>query len=255
MPDGQDLRVTWLGHSTALLEMGGTRILTDPFLRDRLGPLRRHGPTPDVESLGPIDAVLISHAHPDHFDRASLSSLAGDPLVVVPSGLGGATSKLGLRTMELVAGQGLTVGGVQVTAVPARHGRWPRHPQATTIGFLLHGPSSIYVAGDTSWFAELAQLVQGVDLALLPIGSWGPHQAPWHLGPVGAARLAMEIGARAVIPVHWGTLYPTGLHRVWSAPLSRPGIDFERAAARLAPGVDIRILRPGDTASFGAGRG
>ena len=86
MADG--LRVTWVGHATMLIELDGLRILTDPVLGARVGPLRRLGPAPDPGALGPIDAVLISHAHPDHFDRASLGRLAGDPLLVVPRGLG-----------------------------------------------------------------------------------------------------------------------------------------------------------------------
>ncbi len=250
MPDGQDLRVTWLGHSTVLLEIDGLRILTDPFLRSHLGPLRRHGPTPDVQRLGPIDAVLISHAHPDHFDRASLRSVLGDPLVVVPVGLEREVTRLGMRTQSLAAGQRLMLAGVDVIAAPARHGRWPRHPMVATLGFVVDGTSSVYFAGDTSWFAGMGERVHGVDLALLPIGSWGPQRAPWHLGPVGAVRVALEIGARAVIPVHWGTLYPTGLHRLWPSPLSRPAIDFERAAVRLAPDIDVRILRPGASTTF-----
>ena len=78
--------VRYIGHATVLLELDGVRILTDPFLRDRLGPLERHGPLPDPTAIGPVDVVLISHGHPDHFDRRSLAGLEGRPTVVVPSG-------------------------------------------------------------------------------------------------------------------------------------------------------------------------
>ena len=80
--------VRYIGHATVLLELDGARILTDPFLRERLGPLERHGPTPDPASIGPVDVVLISHGHPDHYDRRSLAALKGRPTAVVPSGLG-----------------------------------------------------------------------------------------------------------------------------------------------------------------------
>ena len=81
MPEGESrLRLTYVGHATVLIEADGLRCLTDPFLRDRLGPLRRHGPTPDPAAIGALDLVLISHAHPDHFDPRSLRRLQGDPL-------------------------------------------------------------------------------------------------------------------------------------------------------------------------------
>ncbi len=245
-PSGAGPRITWIGHATVLIEIDGVRLLTDPFLRDRLGPLRRRGPTPDLEAIGRVDAVLLSHAHPDHFDRGSLRRLAGDPVVIVPTGLGAAIERLGYPARELSVDGRTSVRGVDITAVPARHGRWPRHPAAATLGFLVEGGSSVYFAGDTSMFLGLRQLAGRVDVALLPIGSWGPHRAPWHLGPRGAARLAGVIDARVVVPIHWGTLYPAGLARVWSGPIEAPGRRFRTEAAELAPATEVRLLRPGE---------
>lgn len=245
MPDA--LRLTWIGHSTVLIETGGRRFLTDPFLRDRLGPLRRRGPSVDLDAIGPLDAVLLSHAHPDHFDRRSLRRLTGDPLMIVPMGLGRVVERLGYPAHELAPDERTEVGGVGVVAVPARHGRWPRHPSAITLGYLIEGPPSVYFAGDTSAFAGLRPLAGRVDAALLPIGSWGPHSAPWHLGPRGAARLAEMIGARIVVPIHWGTLYPAGLARVWRGPSDAPAVRFRAACAALAPATELRMLAPGET--------
>ena len=76
--------VQFVGHATVLLELNGVRVLTDPFLRGRLGPLERHGPVPDLDALGPVDVIVVSHGHPDHFDLASLGAVGGRPLVVVP---------------------------------------------------------------------------------------------------------------------------------------------------------------------------
>jgi L-ascorbate metabolism protein UlaG (beta-lactamase superfamily) len=243
----EPVRLTWLGHATVLIETGGRRFLTDPFLRDRLGPLRRHGPAVDLKAIGRIDAVLLSHAHPDHFDRMSLRALDGNPLMVVPTGLGRVIERMGFVARELVPGERAEVGGTSITAVPARHGRWPRHPSAITIGYLIEGLTTVYFAGDTSSFPGLRRLAGRVDVALLPIGSWGPHTAPWHMGPRGAARVAATIGARVVVPIHWGTLYPAGLARVWSGPLDRPATRFADACAELAPAAELRVLALGAT--------
>src|SRR6185436_1444678 len=123
-------RLTYVGHATLLIELDGLRILTDPVLGPRLGRLRRLGPAPDTDALGPIDAVLITHAHPDHFDRASLGRLAGDPLLVVPRGLGSAAAVIGRTVREVAANERLDLGGVRIRALPARHGRWPMRPAA-----------------------------------------------------------------------------------------------------------------------------
>src|SRR3990170_1829219 len=117
----EPLRLTWIGHATVLLELGGVRFLTDPFLRYRLGPLRRRGPSVDRAAIGRVDAVLLSHAHPDHFDRRSLAGLDGDPLIIVPTGLGKVVRRMGLRARELAADERTEVGDVGVTAVSARH--------------------------------------------------------------------------------------------------------------------------------------
>jgi L-ascorbate metabolism protein UlaG (beta-lactamase superfamily) len=248
----EPLRITWIGHSTVLIEIGGRRFLTDPFLRDRLGPLRRRGDSVDLDAIGRVDAVLLSHAHPDHFDRSSLRRLAGGPVMIVPTGLGRVVEHLGFETRELGPDERTEVGGVGVVGVEARHGRWPRHPSATTLGYLMEGPASVYFAGDTSAFAGLGALAGRVDVALLPIGSWGPHRAPWHLGPRGAARLAGLIGARVVVPIHWGTLYPAGLARVWRGPLDAPAARFRVACAALAPATDLRVLGLGEATTVDA---
>jgi len=242
--------VRYVGHATVLLELGGLRILTDPFLRDRLGPLRRHGPTPLPAALGPIDVIVVSHAHPDHFDRASLKAVAGDPLVIVPRGLGGAVRRSGLRAREVVAGETVAIApGWTVLAVPARHWRSPAAPRAASIGYLIEGPgrSGIYFAGDTARFAAMAELADRVDIALLPVGSWGPHLSPGHLSPRSAAEAARDLRARFAVPIHWGTLYPAKLERLLGARLREPAARFEAWAKRLAPAVEVRSLAPGES--------
>jgi L-ascorbate metabolism protein UlaG (beta-lactamase superfamily) len=108
----------------------------------------------------------------------------------------------------------------------------------------------VYFAGDTGAFPGLDHLAGRVDLALLPVWTWGPHLGPGHLGPRSAAELLARLGAPAAVPIHWGTLYPRRLSRVWDRPLHQPGTSFATHAADTAPGADVRVLRPGDVASI-----
>jgi L-ascorbate metabolism protein UlaG (beta-lactamase superfamily) len=247
---GGSVDIAYLGHATILLDLPGIRVLTDPFLRDRLGPLRRHGPIPEPALIGPVDVILISHAHPDHFDRRSLQAIIGDPLVSVPRGLGSTVRRMGLRTQEVVVGEPVPVApGRTVTAVPARHWRWPGAIRATTVGYLIEdsGRPGIYFAGDTGAYAGMRAFADRVDIALLPVGSWGPHLSPGHLSPRSAAEAARDLGARVAVPIHWGTLYPSRLDRIMGGRLTEPANRFAAWAARLAPAVDVRVLQPGDS--------
>jgi len=250
--DAPDLTTRFLGHATVVIEAPGMRIVTDPFLRDRLGPPRRHGPLPAPAAIGPVDVVVVSHAHPDHFDPGSLTQLEGEPLVVVPRGLGRAV-RARRRTVELMTGEAAELpGGWTAEAVPARHWRWLGAPRAATIGYLLQGPGhgAIWFAGDTARFDGLAALSGRVDVALLPVATWGPHLGPGHLSPRSAAQTAHDIGARVAIPVHWGTLYPSGLERRHAAPLTEPATRFAAWAAKLAPDLDVRVLQPGEATTL-----
>jgi L-ascorbate metabolism protein UlaG (beta-lactamase superfamily) len=244
------IKVRFVGHSTALLELGGVRVLTDPFLRGRLGPLERHGPLPRAEDLE-VDVVVISHGHQDHFDRQSLDALPGRPVIVVPRGLGASLRRRGIATsdvVELVTGQSSeATSGLRVTAVPARHWISPGAARAQPLGYVLDAGPRVYFAGDTGTVAAMAAAVGEVDLALVPVWTWGPHLGPGHLGPRAAAEVVREIAPRVVVPIHWGTLYPRHLHRVWRKPLTEPGDRFAEHVRGLAPRVDVRVLRPGES--------
>jgi L-ascorbate metabolism protein UlaG (beta-lactamase superfamily) len=255
------VRITWLGHATVLVEIDGVRLLTDPLLGAGLGPLRRVGPTPDPRAIGDVDAILVSHAHPDHFDLDSLRRVKGEPLVIVPVGLGRAARRSGRSVREVVTDDVVDldprdpgVSGsnpLRITVVHARHWRWPLQPQARCIGYLIEGSLGIYFAGDTGLFPGMDRLAGRVAIALLPVGRWGPHRGPDRLTPTSAVEAMRLVGARAAIPIHWGTLHPPGMppgRRV--SETADAGARFATAAGKSAQGLDIRVLKPGDTTDF-----
>ncbi|MET0304913.1 MAG: MBL fold metallo-hydrolase [Solirubrobacterales bacterium] len=246
-------RVTYVGHATVLAELDGARLLTDPVLRARVGPLRRRGAPPAPEIAENLDAVLISHLHHDHADLPSLRQIGREAPIIAAPGSQEFLERRGFSAVsELAPGESSQVGAVTVTAVEARHSsesRFERESQA--VGFLLDGRQQrIYFAGDTDLFDGMAELGPGLDLALLPIWGWGPSIGPGHLDPERAARAAALLSPRIVIPIHWGTLYPLGLARLRPDPLRSPPREFETWMRELAPQVEARVLAPGGATSL-----
>jgi L-ascorbate metabolism protein UlaG (beta-lactamase superfamily) len=246
-------RVTYVGHATVHVELDGTRLLTDPVLRSRVGPLRRHGapPVPDVASN--LDAVLISHLHHDHADLPSLRGVGRDVPLFVSPGSGRFFERHGFSAVaELAPGESARVGPTTVIATEASHpseGRLERDSRA--IGFLLEGSRRIYFAGDTDLFDGMREIgAPGLDLALLPVWGWGPNLGPGHLDPERAARAAALLSPRLAVPIHWGTLYPLGLARIRPRPLQAPPREFAARARTLAPQVEVRVLEPGESTSL-----
>ncbi len=240
-------RIVFLGHATVLIEVDGVRLLTDPLLRPRVAHLRRQVPPVQRELFADVDVVLISHLHHDHLDLASLRLLGGETHMVVPDGAGAWLRRQGFGAVtELGVGEVAKVGTLAVTAVQARHdGRRLGGPHAEPLGYLVSGGHTVYFAGDTELFAEMANLPRSLDVALLPVAGWGPTLGPGHMGPLDAARAAKLIQPRIAIPVHWGTLLPIGLGRSRRARLGDPPRLFAEHVARLAPSVEVRILSPG----------
>lgn len=244
------MRVEYVGHATVAVDLDGVRLLTDPLLRNRVAHLKRAVPV-DARALRGVDAVLISHAHYDHLDLPSLEKLQKKVPVVVPRGLGGLLRKRRFESvMEVQAGETFGIGSVQVRAVPAEHegGRGPFGARADAIGYLLAGSSTVYFAGDTELFPGMGEL-GAVDVGLIPIWGWGPTLGKGgHLDPERAAEALKLVAPRVAIPIHWGTYFPMhlGLRR---APrfLELPPAEFVVAAGKAAPGVEVRVLRPGES--------
>jgi len=250
-----DERVTYVGHATVLLEVGGARMLTDPILRGRVAHLRRHGGAVDHGSLGELDAVLVSHAHLDHLHAGSLKPLAradAQPVLIVPPGARRHVAKLGFADVrEIGAGESTEVAGVEVAATPAVHDgrRHPLGPSGEAVGFRVGPPGRrVYFAGDTDIFGAMADLADGLDLALVPVWGWGPSLGPGHLDPEAAAEALRLLRPRVAVPIHWGTLFPfvLDLVRGKAGLLTDPPHRFAERASRLTPEVEVRVLRPGE---------
>lgn len=221
-------------------------MLTDPALRHRILHIRRLVPSVRLDTLRQLDAVLISHAHHDHLDPPSLRLLDADCPAVAPPGCRWPLLRGGFREIvEVEAGDRVTLGDLVIEAVPAAHDgrRYPFGPRRPTLGFLLHGPPNLYFAGDTDLFEAMGELGGRVDVAVLPVGGWGPRVPPGHLDPERAARAAALIQPRVAIPIHWGTL---GAGAKGATAHSRAPHEFERAVAGTAPGVDVKVLAPGE---------
>src|SRR5215213_2016980 len=160
-PPGLSSALTYVGHSTLLVELGATRMLTDPVLGSGIGHIRRTAPPPRRETLGSLDAVLISHAHHDHLDRASLRQVARGCPAVAPRGCATLLRRSGIGdVMEVDAGDRVSIGGIEVEAVPATHDgrRYPISGPVAALGYLLEGTARVYFAGDTDIFPEMAEL-------------------------------------------------------------------------------------------------
>ncbi|HJZ86714.1 MAG TPA: MBL fold metallo-hydrolase [Polyangia bacterium] len=234
--DGAELRarrkppsVTWIGHATLLVQAGGVAVLTDPMFSTRLGGFVRRLAPPGValRDLPPVDLVVISHNHRDHLDEPSVRALGPDVQFAVPLGLGAWFRRRGLqRVIELDWWQSARFAdGAQVTLVPAQH--WSQRSLGDLNaslwgGYLIEaGGARFYFAGDTGYpaaFREIGRRMPGIDYALLPIGAYEPRwfMQSQHISPEEAARAFGELGARALVPMHWGTF------RLTDEPLDEP---------------------------------
>ncbi len=253
-------QLVWIGHGTVLLDLDGARLLTDPLLRGRVSYLGRQVPGVDRASYAGADAVLVSHLHLDHLDLPSLRLMGPQTPLVVPRGGGRLLQRRGFRcVIEVEAGEEVRVGPLTVRATHAEHpgARAPLGARAPALGYVVEGSRRVYFAGDTGIFDGMAEIGRSpLDVALVPVGGWGPFAPLWerlpvsvpgHLDPRRAAEALRLLRPLVAVPIHWGTYAPLGLGRVMSASLGNPPYAFRRHAAELAPGVEVRVLSPGDT--------
>ncbi len=251
--------VRWLGHASVVLDVAGARLLTDPLLREHAGLLRRRGAAPDPAHWAGADVVLLSHLHHDHAELGSLRLLGRTPVLAAPA------NARWLRRHGVADGVALPEGGwwtlprsaVRVRAVTAVHGERPMpHRPNAACGFGVDADGlRIWFAGDTEPYpamARLPDLLGGpVDLALVPVGGWGPRLSGGHLDPVEAARACAVVGARHAVPVHWGTLHAPVSRRLPPGWMDRAGPAFAHAMRHEAPGCAVHLLVPGQAVTLG----
>lgn len=248
------VEITWWGHATCTIEDSDTRVLTDPLFARRLAHLRRRrGAVPPPETHR-ADLALVSHLHADHLHLPSLGSLAPGTRLLVPRGALRAVPGLRrlrqLRIDEVSPGDQTMVGDLVVRAVPARHDgrRLPVGPhRSPALGYVVEGEARTYFAGDTGLFDDMAKEVGPVDVALLPVGGWGPYLGEGHLDAGRAAEALARLSPRSAVPVHYGTYWPIGMDAVRPHEFHTPGDEFVRIAARLAPSVAVHRLGHGES--------
>ncbi|MFB6394145.1 MBL fold metallo-hydrolase [Polymorphospora sp. 2-325] len=213
-----EVQVTWVGHATYVVQIGGLTVLTDPVWTDRI-PGVRPRITPaglDWAALPRVDAVVIRHNHYDHLDAPTIRRLPKDTPLLVPANLAGWFRRRGFGDVtDFDWWESREIGGVRFDFVPAHH--WSRRTLTDTNRSLWGGwmftagdGSRVYFAGDTGyghWFAEIAARYPGIDLALLPVGAYEPNwfMKPVHMNPPEAVRACLDLGARRMSPMHWGT--------------------------------------------------
>ncbi|GAA3150650.1 L-ascorbate metabolism protein UlaG (beta-lactamase superfamily) [Kribbella aluminosa] len=247
------MRVTWWGHATTTIEADGTRLLTDPVLTARIAHLRRRrGPSP-LPAAGECDAVLVSHLHADHLHLTSFPFISPDAALVVPRGAAKLIHADGGplysdRCIEVAPGNQIKIGSLEISVVTAHHdGRrlpWSSYA-APAVGYRIDSSPSVWFAGDTDLYDGLAAEAGPVDLALVPVGGWGPSLGPGHLDPVRAAEAVRRVGATTAVPVHFGTFWPIGLDWVKPELFLPPGERFKTAMTDVDPGVKVEVLTPG----------
>lgn len=245
------LRVTWLGHSTLLIEIDGVRLLTDPVWGERASPLpfagprRFHPPPVRLDELPPLDAVIVSHDHYDHLDFPTIRALAKASVPFVTSlGVGAHLERWGIATTritELDWWEDARVNDVRISAAPAQHfsGRGLKDRNATLwSSFHLQGPRhSFYYGADsglTPEFSEIATRFGPFDIVALEIGAHHPAWGDIHLGPRNAIEARKLLGSGAFLPLHWGT-FNLAMHP-WDEPAE--------VVFKEAPGAGLALVTP-----------
>jgi N-acyl-phosphatidylethanolamine-hydrolysing phospholipase D len=246
--------VTWIGHSTVLVQMDGVTFLTDPIWSERASPFSFAGPkryvAPGVafDALPPIDFVVVSHSHYDHADVPTLVRLAQTGArILVPLKLGGLLRAEGITAIdELDWWEHRTFGRVTVHCVPAQH--WSARSlidrnETLWSGWAAVGPTRrFYFAGDTGYFAGFAEIGDRLgpfDMAALPIGAYEPAamMRGHHLNPEEAVQAGVDVQAGRMLGIHYGTFDLT------DEPLDEPPRRFHAAGNRRDGGAD-RVLTP-----------
>jgi len=259
--------VTWIGHATVLLQLGGLNVLTDPHFSERAfavqwwGPKRRVPLPFGLADLPRIDLVLISHSHYDHLDRETVVALnrqpGGPPLFLVPLGIERWLAEQGItRSRALDWWDRNEFEGLEIHFVPAQHwsARTPFDRNSTLWGgWVVRTPAfSFYFAGDTGYsqdFRDIGERFGGFDLSLIPVGAYLPRwfMKDQHVDPAEAVQIHLDVKSRLSIGIHWGSFELT------DEPLDAPIGELARARELLGVRDDTFVLlRHGETQRLGS---
>lgn len=252
------LRVTWLGHSTTLIEIDGVRVLTDPVWGPRASPLalagpKRFQPVPvALREMPPVDLVIISHDHYDHLDYPTIRALVKSNVPFVTSlGVGAHLEGWGIPAERITEldwweSHDLPAGGVRVTATPSQHfsGRTPKTRNTTLwSSFVVRSARHcVFFSGDTGLTTEYTDIRERLgpfDLVMLEVGAWDASWGDMHLGPENALKAAELLSSGAFLPIHWGT-FRLGMH-AWDQPAE---VLYERSLKSRIPLVMPRLGEP-----------
>ena len=255
-----ELALTFIGHSGFFIQMGGSNILVDPNFAEWLFILKRlRRPGVRIRELPAIDLVLVTHAHFDHLHRPSLRAIARAarrksgtaPIIVVPRHVEDLVSRLGFR--EVVAmdwWQEQSFGSLKVTHTPSQHwgARMLRDYHRGFGGYVLRGDrQSVYHAGDTAYFPGFSEIGKRLrpEIALLPIGAYSPPSfRNVHTSPQDAVRAFQDLGARWMVPMHYGSF------RLSHEPMDEPLRLLRQEAASAGVLERVRVLEEGRTQIF-----
>jgi L-ascorbate metabolism protein UlaG (beta-lactamase superfamily) len=231
-------RLTLIGHATVLLEGSEATFLTDPFFKPKMLWLKRQLlASAQPQDLPPIDAVLISHTHPDHFDRDAILALNPKPVIVMPWGRGKTLRDRGFQVVDLRPGESWTCKNAKITAVYARHNAWHN------LGYLIEmDGKKLYFTGDTKLFPGLAKLTdESIDMMLMPYDGTRVIGNIWTMDQ--AAEAVKTVQPKICVPIHWGTLSD------WlTGKTSTPPEVFAERVKAVSPETRFILLRPGDSA-------
>ena len=254
-----ELGVTFIGHSSFLLQIGGKSVLIDPVFAKRLVVLRRQRrPGVQITDLPAIDVVFLTHAHMDHLNLPSLRAVArttrrlrGEaPVVVVPNGVEDLVRTLGFARVERMSWwQERVVEGLHVTMTPCQHwgARMFKDTHREFGGYCLRpesGGRSVYHSGDTAYFGGFREIGARLrpDVALMPVGAYFPDTyRSVHTSPEEAVRGFLETGAEWMVPMHYGTF------RLGREPMEEPLERLAAETARLGLGSRVRVVPEGET--------
>ena len=253
------LRVTWMGHSSVLIETDGYRLLTDPVWGNRasfssfIGP-KRFFPAPlPLDKWPKLDAIILSHDHYDHLDYPTISKLTHlDTQFICSEGVGPIIEQWGIRKERITQvnwGTAVPVGDLTITSTPARHfsGRGiTNRNQTLWSSFVIKGPKhNIFFGADSGFFpgfTDIGRIYGPFDLTMLEIGAYGEGWPNIHMGPDNASNAHIELRGKLMMPIHYGT-FNLALHP-WKEPielLQRYAVEKDIALFVPCPGEPTEV--------------